>query len=63
MAGVHASPLFWLRETDSEADMPDCSFLMGHMAISHIERQRINDASLVDITGFVLMVSGMYYGC
>ncbi|EXJ64424.1 hypothetical protein A1O7_00760 [Cladophialophora yegresii CBS 114405] len=26
-------------------------FLMGHMAISHIERQRINDPSLVDITG------------
>ncbi|KIW73132.1 hypothetical protein PV04_01273 [Phialophora macrospora] len=26
-------------------------FLMGHMSISHIERQRINDPSLVDITG------------
>ncbi|KAJ9609104.1 Lysophospholipid acyltransferase [Cladophialophora chaetospira] len=26
-------------------------FLMGHMAVNHIERQRTNDPSLVDITG------------
>jgi lysophospholipid acyltransferase len=26
-------------------------FLMGHMSISHIQRQRMNDDSVVDITG------------
>ena len=32
---------------------------MGHMAISHIERQRIDNPSLVDITGYaVLLPSG-----
>jgi hypothetical protein len=29
---------------------------MGHMAVSHIERQRINNPSLVDITGYVFAI-------